>query len=444
MRLYVNRWIVSGFVSALFVILYLGYLTHTNNQEIMDAREQIFHTNNVLKHIEQIQSNALRVEERLGKYIISGDTTFLNQYKEELKIASQHYNTIASLTRDNDRQRVNIDSFRTAGVRKLEIHKDIIKEVKLTGWRAGEIFVNDRNLLSTLEVDASINAMRNEEQRLLQDRILKSQFELKGFQKIFFSLMVAIVTITILLFALVNTSMKRRLVAEQKVMDINKELEAFTYSVSHDLRAPLRSIRGFSEVLKVEYGSALGEEGNRLLDIVMRNSSRMGHLIDDLLEFSRLGRKSLTYSNLNIQNMVEEVKNELMAIEVRKVEWKIGPLPNTRGDFSMIRQVWVNLMSNALKYSKNRVDSIIEIGSLEERGNTIYFITDNGVGFDMMYSDKLFKVFQRLHNVKDFEGTGVGLALAHRIISKHNGRIWATSSVGEGSTFYFSLLNPTL
>ncbi len=234
---------------------------------------------------------------------------------------------------------------------------------------------------------------------------------------------------------------ERRL-AEEKVVETNNELEAFTYSVSHDLRAPLRSIDGYSKILQEDYSSKLDEEGNRILQIIRRNALRMGQLIEDLLNFARLGRKELEKTRLNMNVLVDNVKQELMTNESkRNIEFVVRPLDEVYCDSSMMRQVWINLISNALKYSRRQEVSKIEIGCNQEETRTIYYIRDNGVGFDMAYADKLFGVFQRLHKMEEFDGTGVGLALVHRIVSRHGGKIWAESQVNHGATFFFVIPN---
>jgi len=231
-----------------------------------------------------------------------------------------------------------------------------------------------------------------------------------------------------------------RHLAEEKVIAANKELEAFTYSVSHDLRAPLRSIDGYSKILQEDFAPKLDTEGNRLIQIIRKNAHRMGHLIDDLLDFSRMGRKELEKTSVNMNALVISVKQEMLSLEKeREIDFSIKPLEPVVGDVSMMRQVWINLISNALKYSKKQPQSKIEIGCIEEKNNVVYYIRDNGVGFDMKYSDKLFGVFQRLHKIEEFEGTGVGLALVHRIVSRHGGKIWAESKVNGGATFFFHL-----
>lgn len=226
----------------------------------------------------------------------------------------------------------------------------------------------------------------------------------------------------------------------QKLETINRELESFTYSVSHDLRAPLRSIYGYSEILKEDYESLLDEEGKKALDIVIRNAGRMGRLIDDLLEFSRMGRKGMEKSNVNIQQMVENIVNELAAHEKgRKLNFIIGAIEPAKADAQMLRQVWVNLISNAIKYTAKNPEPAIEIGSTANKEKATYFIKDNGIGFNMKYVGKLFEVFQRLHRADEFEGTGVGLAVAKRIVQRHGGEIWAEAEENKGATFYFTL-----
>ena len=220
----------------------------------------------------------------------------------------------------------------------------------------------------------------------------------------------------------------------------NKELEAFSYSVSHDLRAPLRHIGGFIDLLIKGNLSQLDDKGIRYLNIISASSKEMGNLIDALLTFSRLGRTGLKITELNSGDMVKKVlkifDNELKG---KNVEITVSELPKIKGDESLINQVWVNLISNALKYSRNREKAVIEIGGKIENGETIFHVKDNGVGFDMNYAEKLFGVFQRMHKATDFEGIGIGLANVNRIVTKHGGKCWAESEVDKGATFYFSL-----
>ncbi len=230
-----------------------------------------------------------------------------------------------------------------------------------------------------------------------------------------------------------------------ELLAANAELESFTYSVSHDLRAPLRSIDGFTKVLKEKYISGLDAEANRYMNIVTNNTEKMAQLIDDLLMFSRVGKQNIQKTELDMNIMVNNACVEVMRqYPSKNPELILHPLHNTFGDESTIKQVLVNLISNAFKYSSKKEYQKIEIDSYQENDSNVYRIKDNGAGFDMDYYDKLFEVFQRLHGTKEFEGTGVGLSIVKKIISKHGGKVWAEGKVNEGATFYFSLPNNSI
>jgi PAS domain S-box-containing protein len=237
--------------------------------------------------------------------------------------------------------------------------------------------------------------------------------------------------------------MTERKKAEESLKASNKELEAFSYSVSHDLRAPLRSINGFARVLVEDFGPSLPQEARRCLNIIQKGAGRMGELIDDLLECSRLSRSALERQAVDTERVIREVWSDLRRQDQdRTVELIVDDVPQCRADRRLIKQVWVNLLSNALKYSRPRQAPRIEIGwheDAQQPDHVVYWVRDNGVGFDQQYVHKLFGVFQRLHQAEEFEGTGVGLALVHRIVQRHGGRVWAEGRLNEGATFYFTL-----
>jgi PAS domain S-box-containing protein len=238
-----------------------------------------------------------------------------------------------------------------------------------------------------------------------------------------------------------NSELERRVIERTAELQAAvKEIEAFSYSVSHDLRAPLRALDGFSQVLLEEHGKLLPDEGRRYLGIIRSTAQKMGRLIDDLLAFSRLGRQALTRRRVNSQQLVTSVRDSLAAqCQGRQIEWRLGALPDCDADLALLRQVWVNLIGNAIKYTGHCPQAIIEVGSRDADGVTEYFVRDNGAGFDMQYAHKLFGVFERLHKVEEFEGTGVGLAIVQRIVQRHGGRVRAEGEVGRGATFSFTL-----
>ena len=236
---------------------------------------------------------------------------------------------------------------------------------------------------------------------------------------------------------------------EQRVMErtasleaANKDLESFSYSASHVLRAPLRAIDGFSSILLGDYAAGLDDEGRRLLHVVGDSAREMGQMIDDILAFSHIGRQEVMHSEVDMNELVREVMEELKpATAGRELKLAIGALPPAIADRAMLHQVLFNLLGNAVKFTRSRAAAWIEVGAKSEGDETVYYVKDNGAGFDMLHVDKLFGVFQRLHGVGEFEGSGIGLAIVRRIIGKHGGRVWAEGKVNEGAAVYFALPN---
>lgn len=230
---------------------------------------------------------------------------------------------------------------------------------------------------------------------------------------------------------------------EQRTAELeesNKELEAFSYSVSHDLRAPLRALDGFSQAMLDDFGPQLPEEGQRYLKTIRYSAQQMSTLIDALLEFSRFNRQELDKQAVDTSKLVHSALDELgFPWQGRQVEIRIGDLPVSSGDPVLLKQAWINLLSNALKYTNKREKAEIEIGSTKVNGTEAFFVRDNGTGFDMRYADKLFGVFERLHRMEDYEGTGIGLAMVQRIVKRHGGRVWADAAIDRGATFHFTL-----
>jgi two-component system sensor kinase len=222
--------------------------------------------------------------------------------------------------------------------------------------------------------------------------------------------------------------------------EANKELESFSYSASHDLRAPLRAIIGFARKILDEKGASFDSETSRKFGIIQENAQRMGQLIDDLLRLSRLGRTGLNRSKLSMEGLVQEVLAEIRSADSeREFKAEIDELPAAYGDRAMIRQVLFNLLANAVKFSRGKQDARIEVGNIKSPGEQVYYVRDNGAGFNMKYYNKLFGVFQRLVSESQFEGTGVGLAIVQRIVQRHGGRVWAEGEIDKGATFYFTI-----
>jgi len=284
------------------------------------------------------------------------------------------------------------------------------------------------------------------ERRILDCDILTRYVPLKDENNVVYNAMIVVLDITEMKKAQhdileLNVNLENK-VAErtEELALVNKELEAFTYSVSHDLRAPLRVIDGFADILLTDHADKLDAEGRRTIGIITSNARKMGQLIDDLLNLCHLGRQEIVTSRVDMTRLAKSVITEqLLLYKGREVTITTDPLLPVSCDHNLMLQVWVNLISNALKYSGKQDQPAIHLSSYLSDNNAVYSVRDNGVGFDMKYADKLFGVFQRLHKVAEFEGTGVGLALVQRIILKHGGRVWAEAEKGKGAVFYFSL-----
>jgi light-regulated signal transduction histidine kinase (bacteriophytochrome) len=243
-----------------------------------------------------------------------------------------------------------------------------------------------------------------------------------------------------LLAAYAGERAERRRVQEvsAELAAANRELDAFSYSVSHDLRSPLSAVDGFAHILEKEYGARLDDEGRRLLGVVREGSSKMNRMIAGMLQFSRLGRQAPRKARLDMARLARETLAGL-GEDARRAQVSVGELPAAEADPGLMQHVWQNLLGNALKYSGKRAAPVIEVGARAEPGQTVYWVRDNGAGFDMRYAAKLFEAFQRLHREEEFPGTGVGLATVRRIVEGHGGRVWAEGAPGAGATFYFTL-----
>jgi light-regulated signal transduction histidine kinase (bacteriophytochrome) len=225
-----------------------------------------------------------------------------------------------------------------------------------------------------------------------------------------------------------------------ELREARKELEDFNYSVSHDLRAPVRHIHGYAKIILEDYGSRLEPKCSQHFETILTGANRMSAMLEDLTRLSRIGRQELCRQNIALDGLVQDVVRVLVQeIVARNIEWKVGHLPQMNGDAAMMKQVFLHLLTNAVKFTRPREQAVIEVGATEDNGRTTIFVRDNGIGFDMKYADRLFTIFQRLHGSQDFEGHGAGLAIARRILTKHGGRIWAEAAVNKGATFYFTL-----
>ncbi len=421
----------------MLVLTGLGYFSFTNSKEFAETSEMVSNTNELLFHLQQSQSVAFEMEMLILKYIISGDTSFLRPYVKQAMEGSNHIKKIQTLIVNNKEQQINLDTLLKLGRRKVNYNKLVIQQRKISAEAAQKMIPSEKNARIQNTIISTLERMKKIENDLMTSRIEQAEKSQQKFNATLSFLLVFVVLLLCTVLYTLNKSLYARTVAEIKTQQVNKELEAFSYSISHDLRAPLRSIDGYAKILFEDYGDKLSADGRQVLLVIMNNAKRMGRLIDDLLEFSRIGRKDISKGVVDMQSLVQNIMLELPADIQSRIE--VGTLPTARGDYNMLQQVWINLIDNAIKYSSKNQNAAVTISAVKENNHIVYQISDNGAGFDMQYVHKLFGVFQRLHKTKDFEGTGVGLALVQRIIQKHDGRVWAEGSVNKGATFYFSL-----
>lgn len=445
MKLYINRKVLWGLIISILIILGLGILSYQYFLSLSASTQWANHARRVLQTVGEVGSTLIRIENAQRGYSITGDESYVRSIDVSVKNLDALMADLSSATVDNEVQQTNIAELRPLISKHIESTRQIIEARRISFDSAVAKTIATKSV--TVQIQQELDHIKEEEQALILSRSLTVQ---QGFYRFVYAFVgLILVTLLVLLGVvwMINSNTRSRAIAEQKLKDaelethkINQDLEAFSYSVSHDLRAPLRSINGYSQILIEDYAGKIDDEGNRILNIIINNAKKMGQLIDDLLEFSRLGRKEIFRATVDVDDQVATITNELLDREVnRKIEMKIQKLGTATIDPTMMRQVWINLIGNAVKYSRNKEVAVIEIGRTEDNDKVTFFVKDNGAGFDMAYMDKLFGVFQRLHKNNEFEGTGVGLALVKRIVERHKGTIWAQAKVGEGATFYFSL-----
>jgi signal transduction histidine kinase len=447
MKLYFRKRVVIGFVLALGIITLLAIYSFLSIQRLIQTAQLLSHGSRVINNSEQLLVITTDLETGQRGYIITGDKSYLDPYRDAVQKLEKHLAQLDSITRDYPEQNNRIDTLTDLIRRRAERAERTIAARAQSFEAAQALVLTGEGKILMGKIRGLIHRIQEEERRIFREQNTVSAATLRQFQISFIALLIVPAVIIALLFYSIIRHFTARSKAESQLIGasseishLNKELEAYTYSVSHDLRAPLRSISGYSQILKEDYSDKLDAEGQRVISVIINNAKRMGQLIDDLLEFSRTGRKEMNKTRIQPDEMVKEVIRDLTQNQNgHPIHIRIEPLATALADASMLRQVWINLISNAIKYSAKKDQTKIEIGSFNDIEGTGFYVKDNGVGFNIEYKDKLFGVFQRLHKSDEFEGTGVGLALVKRIITRHGGKVWADAKLGEGAIFYFSL-----
>jgi len=442
-------------VFALVILLSIGVLSFLSIVRDEQDRGWVTHTHLVLETLQAFLIDIGHAETGQRGYILTGQDNYLDPYRTGCRQVRLDIEKLRELTADNPREQDAIRRLEPLVEARLTGLQERIEIRRRSGLRAGaEAVATGGGEATTDGILAEISGMRGTEEQLLSLRMsIAAASNSKIKVVIILGNALAIFILLAAGFAIHRETGRRNRAEENlkhangnleqrklELSEANSELESFSYSVAHDLRAPLRQIGGYSNVLLQDYGPSLDAEAQRHLEKLAAGASKMGRLLDDLLSFSRLGRQELflqaTPLDLLLLQVIEELGPECSG---RDIEWRLGDLFTAECDPVLMKQVFVNLLSNAVKYSGKREHAVIEVGQTMQGGERVIFVRDNGAGFEMQYVGKLFGVFQRLHKAREFEGTGVGLAIVQRIIRKHGGRIWAEAKLEEGATFFFTL-----
>lgn len=462
-----------GIVFSLFLALLLGdaYLANRSTQWLAEAEERRIHTWEVRVTLRDTQIQFEKSISAGRGYVLLDDASNIQTMETAQKAMKRDIDNLNMLVADNPRQLENIKKLRVIVEDEVRVVAEAVsRKLKLGGlWKADKSRAFTMRALSsknyTTALLACLGDMETEESNLSHSRHLEAKaYERQTRLTIFGAAGIAcaaLIATFILAYLMLRERFRGETVMRQANTDLevrvgdrtaslqqanehlkmaNNELEAFSYTVSHDLRAPLRHMVGFADLLEKKSGNMLDESGKRYLGLIKEAGLRAGRLIDDLLTFSRMSRAELRHSLIPMQEIVDRICGELDdEYPAHKIHWEVTPLPNVCGDPVLANQVWRNLLDNAVKYSSKQEISQIKVGYHKTANELEFFVKDNGVGFDMAHAEKLFGVFQRLHETEDFEGTGIGLVSVRRIIVRHGGRTWAESKPGHGATFYFSL-----
>ncbi len=455
-RVPVSSLAVIGVVSTLLALTLTTIISLSSMHEFKQRAALVVYTNDVISRIDDISSLTTSAQSAVRGYAITGNDSFLLPYHEALRELPLRLAELDALATGKPALLHDMAVLATLARESLEFGGRVVhtRRVNVDTDAGMALVIGGAGDQIQNQVRAQSHRMIVAEQKLLAEReIAADESALRASWLIALGALIGVLTSGGAFLLLRAENCKRRL-ADHALVEANnallqraaqleatnKELESFSYSVSHDLRIPLRAVSGYARMFEEDYGDRIDSEGLRLLAVIRDNSKRMGELIDDLLAFSRFGRQAMQQERIDMRTLVDTAVRLVRRDEdYPQSRIEIGALPRSVGDPALLQQVWVNLLSNALKYSATRDEPAIRISGVVRPTETVYTIADNGVGFDMQYYRKLFGVFQRLHSADEFPGTGVGLAIAQRIVTRHGGRIWADAIPGQGATFYFAL-----
>jgi signal transduction histidine kinase len=444
---------------ALIFLACIGMLSFWSEVRSEEDRAWVRHTYLVVEKLQEVRIDITQAETGQRGFMLTGKDRSLDLYGAGVRQVRQDMKELTDLIADSPVEREAIQRLDPLIADRLAELGVGVEVRKRSGLLAGVEAVTRANNGEKWmgQIAAQIGEMRHTEDQLLSRRLDTAAASTRKIKVVIVYGNALGILIMLVKGFVIHWETGKRNLAEQnlrranerlerrtsELSETNIELESFAYSVAHDLRAPLRQIAGYSNVLAQDHGLRLDAEGIRLLGKIVECAHKMGQLVDDLLNLSRIGRQELSIQDMSLDSLLGQVVEDFAPeCAGREVEWRIGKLTSAECDPGLMKQVFVNLLSNAVKYTGMREHAVIQIGQTRQNNERVIFIRDNGVGFDMQYVGKLFGVFQRLHKARDFEGTGVGLAIAQRIIRKHGGRIWAEAELDRGATFFFTIGSP--
>ena len=445
----IERRVLAGFGLVFACIVVISAISYRNTAVLIENSRLDTKSHEFLQLLGSVGEALGAAESGHRRYLVTGDKSYLTSYRTAVERMPEYLRYLRGLTNEGVEQRDHVERLERliagqfgaeakAITQREKLGYDGVRHLALSGAAKNEI-EGIHGLMTELD---------SAEQRAIHARVTQSAGSTNNTIALLgLGALLQLVLLGSVYFLIHHDVTERRRVAAElqtrgELLEAsNKELEAFSYSVSHDLRAPLRHIDGYAALLSKVAGETLNDKARRYLQTISGSAKQMGQLIDDLLVFSRMGRQDMLRTTVNLDQLVKTVLHDLrLDLQGRTISWTMHPLPHVSGDPAMLRQVFVNLISNALKFTATRPETKIEIGAaIRNSVEAEVFVRDNGVGFDMQYVDKLFGVFQRLHRSDEFEGTGIGLANVRRIIHRHGGRTWAEGALDQGATFYFSL-----
>jgi signal transduction histidine kinase len=445
----IEQRVLAGFGLVFASIVVISIASYRNTSVLIKNSRLDTRSHELVQFLGSIGEALDDAERGHRRYLVTGDEAYLKGHKtvlEQMPVYSQY---LRGLTDGAPDQQMRVASLERLIGQQLDAEAAAISARETNGYEGVRRIALSGAAKQELDaIHRLIVELETAEQKTLRARVVQSAGSTRN--TIVLLVLGALLQLVLLgsVYYLIHHDIteRRRVAAELRrrgelLQAANKELEAFSYSVSHDLRAPLRHIDGYASLLSKTAGESLNDKARRYLQTISASAKQMGQLIDDLLIFSRMGRQEMLRTTVNLDQLVKTVLHDLrLDLQGRTISWTIGPLPEISGDPAMLRQVFMNLLSNALKFTKHRAEAKIEIGAIQRTaGEAEIFVRDNGAGFDMQYVNKLFGVFQRLHRNDEFEGTGIGLANVRRIIHRHGGRTRAEGALDQGATFFFTL-----